>query len=114
LLLHAPTGSDPDAIASWAWSIRGWVFRRLAGKHLLLPASPAKDFVTGDGFDYLGRHYRLQLTGEPPGGVVKLERGRFRMPRHTPAFWATVQRALSDHDRRRTRLAAAGTTLWLG
>jgi predicted metal-dependent hydrolase len=203
LLLHAPTGSDPDAIASWAWSKRGWVFRKLAEKHLLLPASPTKDFVTGEGFDYLGRHYRLQLVDESPGGGVKLERGRFRMPRytaeagdgkgamiawyrqcaglwlprrirpwtqrmsvqpgdldirdlgyrwgslgkgdrlnihwaamqlpaslvdyvivhelahigqprHTPAFWATVQRALPDHDQRRTRLAAAGTTLWLG
>jgi predicted metal-dependent hydrolase len=81
LLLHAPTGSDPDALASWAWSKRGWVFRKLADKHLLLPASPAKDFVTGEGFDYLGRHYRLQLTSDTAGTDVKLERGRLRMPR---------------------------------
>jgi hypothetical protein len=40
----------------------------------------------GEGFDYLGRHYRLQLTDEPPGTSVKLERGRLRMPRaRTPA-----------------------------
>jgi predicted metal-dependent hydrolase len=83
LLLHAPTGSDPDAVASWARSKRGWVFRKLAEKHLLLPASPAKDFVTGEGFGYLGRHYRLQLTGDPAGTDVKLERGRLRMPRCT-------------------------------
>lgn len=203
LLLHAPKGSDPDLLTSWAWSKRGWVFRKLAEKHLLLPASPDKDFVTGEGFDHLGRHYRLLLTEDPPSIDVKLERGRLRMsrhtaeagdskeamirwyrqrarawlpwrirpwalrmnvqpgdldvrdlgyrwgslgkddrfnihwaaiqlpvslvdyvvvhelahigqPRHTPAFWATVQRALPDHDQRRTRLAAAGTTLWLG
>jgi predicted metal-dependent hydrolase len=203
LLLHAPTGSDPDSLASWAWSKRGWVFRKLAEKHLLLPTSPSKDFVTGEGFDYLGRHYRLLLTDDPPGSVVKLERGRLRMsrqvaeagggkdamirwyrqrarawlpprirpwaqrlsvqpgdldvrdlgyrwgslgkddrfnihwaamqlpvslvdyvivhelahigqPRHTPTFWATVQRALPDHDQRRIRLATAGATLWLG
>jgi predicted metal-dependent hydrolase len=203
LLLHAPTGSDPDSLASWAWSKRGWVFRKLAEKHLLLPASPDKDFVTGEGFDYLGRHYRLLLTDDAPDGRVKLERGRLRMarhvaeadegkrtmirwyqqrahawlprrirpwaqrmnvqpgdldvrdlghrwgslgkdnrfnihwaamqlpvslvdyviihelahiaqPRHTPAFWATVQRALPDSDQRRTRLATAGATLWLG
>jgi predicted metal-dependent hydrolase len=59
------------------------VFRKLAEKHLLLPASPAKDFVTGEGFGYLGRHYRLQLTGDPAGTDVKLERGRLRMPRCT-------------------------------
>jgi predicted metal-dependent hydrolase len=48
-----------------------------------LPASPAKDFVTGEGFDYLGRHYRLLLTDDPPDAGVKLERGRLRMPRPT-------------------------------
>src|SRR5262245_50184367 len=83
LLLHAPAGTDPAKLASWAWSRRGWVFRKLAEKHLLLPASPAKDFVTGEGFDYLGRHYRIQLTGDPAGTEVKLERGRLRMPRYT-------------------------------
>jgi predicted metal-dependent hydrolase len=203
LLLHAPAGISEDALAAWAWSKRGWVFRKLAEKHLLLPASPSKEFVTGEGFDYLGRHYRLQLTDDPPGTGVKLERGRLRMPRtqtgagdgaeavmrwyrqrgaiwlprrirpwaermglrpgdldirdlgyrwgslgkadrlnihwaamqlpvslldyvivhelahieqprHTPAFWATVERALPDYDRRRTRLATTGTTLWLG
>ena len=83
LLLHAPAGSDPDALASWAWSERGWVFRKLADKHLLLPASPAKDFVTGEGFDYLGRHYRLLLTDDAAGTDIKLERGRLRMPHPT-------------------------------
>jgi len=203
LLLHAPAGTDQDRLASWAWSKRGWVFRKLAEKHLLVPASPDKDFVTGEGFDYLGRHYRLQLTDDPPGTSVKLDRGRLRMPRptadagegkgamicwyrqralawlprrigpwaqrmglqpgdldvrdlgyrwgslgrgdrlnihwatmqlpaslvdyvivhelahigkprHTAAFWATVQRTLPDSDQRRARLAATGATLWLG
>jgi hypothetical protein len=203
LLLHAPAGASQDALTAWARSKRGWVFRKLAEKHLLLPASPDKDFVTGEGFDYLGRHYRLQLTDDPAGARVKLERGRLRMsraaaetggaetamvrwyrqralawlprrispwaermslrpgdldvrdlgyrwgslgkndrlnihwaamqlpvslldyvivhelahigqPRHTPAFWAVVQRAVPDYDQRRTRLAATGTTLWLG
>src|SRR5258708_9572375 len=203
VLLHAPTGIGRDALAAWAWSKRGWVFRKLAEKDLLLSASPAKEFVTGEGFDYLGRHYRLRLTDDPPGASVKLERGRLRMPRalaeaddgaaavirwyrqralawlprrmsrwaqgvglrpgeldvrdlgyrwgslgkndrlnihwaamqlpgslldyvivhelahigqprHTPAFWATVERALPDYDQRLTRLPTTGTTLCLG
>ena len=203
LVLHAPAGSDRDALTSWARSKRGWVLRKLAEKDLLLSASPGKEFATGEGFDYLGRHYRLQLTGDPPGTTVRLERGRLLMsrraaetgdgksamirwyrqralgwlprrispwaqrmdlapgdldvrdlgyrwaslgknsrlnihwaamqlraslidyvivhelahvgqPRHTPTFWATVERALPDYDQRKTRLAATGATLWLG
>jgi hypothetical protein len=203
LLLHTPAGADPAAVAAWAGSKRAWVLRKLAEKDLLLSAAPAKEFVTGEGFDYLGRHYRLQLTDGERGDGVKLERGRLRLPgaaaetgdgtaatirwyrqrglawlprriapwatrmglhpggldvrdlgyrwgslgrgerlnihwaamqlpaslvdyvivhelahisqpRHTPAFWATVQRALPDHDQRRARLATTGTTLWLG
>jgi len=203
LLLHAPAGADPGALAAWAGSKRAWVLRKLAEKDLLLSAAPAKEFVTGEGFGYLGRHYRLQLTDGPPGPGVKLDRGRLRLPRalaetgggaaamtgwyrqrgrawlprriapwatrmglhpggldvrdlgyrwgslgrggrlnihwaamqlpvslvdyvivhelahigqprHTPAFWATVARALPDHDQRRARLATTGTALWLG
>src|SRR5260370_18754597 len=81
LLLHAPAGADPAALAAWARSKRAWVLRKLAEKDLLLSAAPGKEFVTGEGFDYLGRHYRLQLTDGPPGSSVKLERGRLRLPR---------------------------------
>ena len=78
------TGESPipwsRAVGPWAWSKRAWVLRKLADQDLLLSASPSKDFVTGDGFDYLGRHYRLRLIPAPDSGV-KLERGRLRMPR---------------------------------
>jgi hypothetical protein len=89
--------------ASLAWSKRGWVFRKLAEKHLLLPASPDKEFVTGEGFDYLGRHYRLQLTDDPSSVDVKLERGRMRMPRATASECAPWPRL----DRLRAAAASA-------
>lgn len=203
LWLHAPAGANLDAVAAWAWSKRHWVFRKLADKHLLLASGPSKEFITGEGFDYLGRHYRLQLTDEPAGTAVKLDRGWLRMPRataeadqggdamirwyrqraqawlprrirtwaegmgvrpgaldvrdlgyrwgslgkndrlnihwaamqlpaslvdyvlvhelahigqprHGPAFWTTVERALPGYDQRRARLAAIGIALWLG
>ena len=79
--LHAPAGISPDVLATWAWSKRGWVFRKLAGSTCCCPPAPARYSSPGEGFDYLGRHYRLQLTDDPPGAAVKLERGRLRMPR---------------------------------
>ena len=203
LLLYAPAGCDPDALAAWARSKRAWVFRKLAEKDLLLSTRPTKEFVTGEGFDYLGRHYRLLLTDDDAAIPVKLARGRLRMPRaitqaaagkasmirwyraraldwlprritpwaermsvqpgdldvrdlgyrwgslgrndrlnlhwaamqlpvslvdyvivhelahiqqprHTPAFWATVERAMPDYEGRKSRLAMTGATLWLG
>ena len=47
LLLHAPAGARPDAVAAWAWSKRGWVFRKLADKHLLLAATRRRSSSPG-------------------------------------------------------------------
>jgi hypothetical protein len=40
-----------------------------------------------------------------------LELAHIEQPRHTPAFWATVECVLPDYDRRRTHLATTGATL---
>ncbi|HET8658892.1 MAG TPA: M48 family metallopeptidase [Micromonosporaceae bacterium] len=33
---------------------------------------------------------------------------------HTPAFWATVERAMPDYERRKDDLTVEGARLWLG
>ena len=77
LQLHAPVGCPPDALAMWARSKRMWVYRKLAEKDLLLSSQPAKEFVTGEGFAYLGRSYRL-LVAE--ADRVRMHRGRLILP----------------------------------
>jgi predicted metal-dependent hydrolase len=201
LLLHAPADCDPETVATWAYTKRMWVYRKLAEKDLLLSAKPGKEFVTGEGFSYLGRSYRLLLTddtdtvrmhrgrllmprrvataGDPATALIRWYRQRGRAwlpgrlkpwaarmgftptglevrdlryrwgslnrsgglnihwaalqlppslidyilihelahlahPRHTPAFWVCVERALPDYERRRTDLVDAGAQLWLG
>lgn len=200
LLLHAPIDCHAEALAWWAYSKRRWIYRKLAEKDVLLSARPAKEFVTGEGFAYLGRSHRLKVTEVP---TVKLERGRLLLPRstatsgdagavlmrwyrtrggdwlssrlkpwvnrmdlhptgldirdlgyrwgslsrngrlnihwatmqlppslidyvlvhelahmkyerHTPRFWAIVERAMSDFEQRKSALATTGATLWLG
>jgi predicted metal-dependent hydrolase len=200
LQLHAPATCRPDALAAWAYSKRMWVYRKLAEKDLLLSARPTKEFVTGEGFPYLGRSHRLLVADAES---VRMDRGRIVMPRvavmkgaagaalirwyrsrgehwlpgrlvpwaarmglqpgaievrdlgyrwgsfgsnrtlnihwatlqllprlidyvlvhelahiahplHTPQFWATVERALPDYERRKDDLAAVGAGLWLG
>lgn len=200
LYLQAPTGCPPDALAAWAYSKRMWVYRKLAEKDLLLSARPAKEFVSGEGFAYLGRSHRLLVTDTDE---VRMERGRLLLPRtaaagpdpgaylvrwyrargrqwlpgrirpwadrmglvptgldvrdlgyrwgslsangtlnihwatlqlppslidyvlvhelahmahpqHTPPFWATLERAMPDYERRKSDLLHAGSRLWMG
>ncbi len=79
LHLHAPADCSSDTLAAWAHTKRMWVYRTLARKDLLLSARPAKEFVTGEGFAYLGRNHRLLLSDTDH---VRMERGRLLMPRH--------------------------------
>ncbi|MBN1171292.1 MAG: M48 family metallopeptidase [Micromonosporaceae bacterium] len=198
LILHAPPDCPPTELAAWARTKRMWVYRKLAEKDLLLSSRPAKEFVTGEGFAYLGRSYRLLVADV---NQVRMERGRLLLPRasaeaaraaligwyrhrghrwlpgrmrpwasrmalnpagldvrdlgyrwgslstsgrvnihwatlqlppslvdyvlvhelahlahpqHTPAFWATVERALPDYERRKNDLLTTGAELWLG
>ncbi|MEU6582230.1 SprT family zinc-dependent metalloprotease [Nocardia sp. NPDC046763] len=56
---------------------RSWLYRKLAEKRELGEAPPEKKFVSGEGFHYLGRSYRLRFV---PEGEVRLIRGRFELP----------------------------------
>ena len=80
LIVNAPVGCDEADLATFAHEKRMWVYKKLAEKDLLLSRRPEKQFVTGEGFVYLGRSYRLLLTDKSTDGV-KLVRGRLLMSR---------------------------------
>lgn len=61
-----------------------WVFGKLAEKALLFQPAPEKEYVTGEGFFYLGRSYRLLLMADHPdrnGSSLRLVNGRFALRR---------------------------------
>jgi predicted metal-dependent hydrolase len=99
LIVNAPDGCDEADLAAFAHEKRMWVYKKLAEKDLLLSHRPEKQFVTGEGFAYLGRSHRLLLT-TGRAGEVKLERGRLVMPRHLAASGAG-SRTMIDWYRRR-------------
>lgn len=80
LVISAPRGCDEATLESFVREKRFWLYTKLAEKEELQAASEKKQFVTGEGFAYLGRSYRLLLVDEQPTSL-KLARGRFRLRR---------------------------------
>lgn len=77
LVLQAPDELDEETLANAARSRLPWVHRKLA-ERLLRAAVPAKDFVGGETFRYLGRTYRLAFTKDSE--IVALKDGRLQVP----------------------------------
>lgn len=80
LTVSAPEGADVAAIEDFVREKRPWLYGKLAEKKAMQqPASP-KQYISGEGFPYLGRSYRLLLVDEQEVSL-KLEAGRFRLRR---------------------------------
>lgn len=75
-----PPGVDEDTLARLVRSKRRWLYAKLAEKRTLAAERPDKEFVSGEGFSYLGRSYRLLIVDEAPE-PVQLVRGRLRLRR---------------------------------
>jgi len=80
LTVSAPVGTDLSALEAFVREKRPWLYRKLAEKRALQRPVSVKQYVSGEGFPYLGRSYRLLLVDaqEEP---LKLEAGRFRLRR---------------------------------
>lgn len=84
LLLTAPFNCPMDIIERTAQEKQFWIYTKLAEKNLLAKPQIKKDFVTGEGFYYLGRSYRLLLTQPTQSDLtvpLRLHQGRFMLNR---------------------------------
>lgn len=82
LLLYVPDGHESSVVSDFVRRKRLWIFTKLAEKNALRRPTPTKDYVSGEGFLYLGRSFRLLLVNKQTV-PVKLEEGRFKMLRST-------------------------------
>jgi predicted metal-dependent hydrolase len=82
LILTAPPDCSLVLIEQVARDKRFWIYTKLAEKELLCQPPPEREYVSGEGFYYLGRSYRLLLV-EPDDSlpVLQLQQGRFRLQR---------------------------------
>lgn len=99
LILAAPAGCPVEVMEDFVREKRMWIYTKLAEKESLRPPASAKEYVSGEGFPYLGRSYRLLLV-DAQDVPVKLAGGRFRMRRADTAAGRThMIRWYTEHAR---------------
>jgi len=81
LTLAAPVGCAEGRLVRFARSRTFWVYIQLAKRDLLSHPHEAREFVTGEGFIYLGRTYRLLLVDPDGGEALRLRAGRLQLHR---------------------------------
>jgi predicted metal-dependent hydrolase len=80
LLISAPEDCTTRVMEDFVREKRFWIYTKLAEKDALAPVASKKQYVSGEGFAYLGRSYRLLLV-DAQDVPVKLEGGRSKMLR---------------------------------
>lgn len=85
IVLHAPENATTDKLTALLQGRLVWIYQQLGRKQEELHRHPAKEYVSGEGFYYRGRKYRLKLTDDfltvRNGKHLQLLNGRFRMHR---------------------------------
>jgi hypothetical protein len=113
LIVNAPNDCEEAELAAFAHEKRMWVYKKLAEKDLLLSHRPTKEFVTGEGFAYLGRSHRLQLA-DRHSAPVNLERGRLVMQRDIAASGLGGQAMIDWYRTRALRWLPRRVGPWAG
>lgn len=78
LVLNAPPEVDEARLHAFVQAKRFWIYTKLAEKERLQRSVPVKEFVSGEGFLYLGRSHRLKLVDDQEV-PLKLAQGRFAL-----------------------------------
>ena len=80
LIISSPPGVPDAQLTDFVREKRFWIYAKIAEKESLQQPVVGKEFVSGEGFPYLGRSYRLLLVDEQ-SVPLKLEAGRFKLVR---------------------------------
>jgi predicted metal-dependent hydrolase len=80
LVISAPPEVDDELISDFVREKRFWLYTKIVEKESREQPIVGKEFVSGEGFPYLGRSYRLLLVDQQDD-PLKLEAGRFKLRR---------------------------------
>ncbi len=82
LVLSAPPEVPLETLEKVVEDKRFWIYSKLLEKQELNPPVPIKEYISGEGFYYLGRSYRLKMVNPlPKQAPLRLYRGRFLLHR---------------------------------
>jgi predicted metal-dependent hydrolase len=84
LRITAPIQADPKRLTRFVRENRFWLYTKIAEKEARQQPVGSKEFVSGEGFPYLGRSYRLLLV-DRQDVPLKLVAGRFALRRELAA-----------------------------
>lgn len=113
LVAHAPADVSAEDLKRWIASKLLWVHRKLAMKREAAPHTRTPEYVTGEGFCYLGKRYRLKVvaTQDAPlhfDGTQFMLRRDARTPERHFCHWYIETG--SQWVRRRVNLLSARTS----
>jgi predicted metal-dependent hydrolase len=78
LVIAAPAETNEAAMAEFVREKKFWIYRKSAEKETKQQPITSREFVSGEGFPYLGRSYRLLLVRDQEQ-PLKLANGRFKL-----------------------------------
>lgn len=85
LVINVPEALPPRDVEAIVRKKQEWIYSKLNQKEIVLQPGEPKEYVTGEGFHYLGKKHRLKLfdPGPADAGVppLRLLNGRFWMRR---------------------------------
>jgi len=86
VILYAPDNVGREKLEPLVLEKMLWIYRQLGRKEEELHNLPDKEFVSGEGFYYRGRKYKLKRVDDPlPGqkdrNILRWQNGRFLLPR---------------------------------
>lgn len=85
LVINVPEALPSRDVENIVRSKQEWIYTKLNQKEIVIRPGEAKEYVTGEGFHYLGKKYRLKLferrTTEAQLPPLRLLNGRFWMSR---------------------------------
>ena len=98
VILYAPEKATAERLNKIVAGKAAWIEKRLRQFDEVAMPPPAREFVSGESFLYLGRHYRLQVArvNKPEEPMVKAWRGRFLVK----VDWGLSERARTAAARR--------------